>query len=45
MNFCLCGTTDTRRYAWFGAVRNGYNLHGVHELNRLMDAEGNVTAL
>lgn len=36
---------DDRRYAWFGAVRNGYNLHGVHEFNRLMDAQGNITAL
>ncbi|BEJ16704.1 hypothetical protein CspHIS471_0601050 [Cutaneotrichosporon sp. HIS471] len=33
------------RYAWFGTVRNSYNLHGVHEFNRLMDAQGNVTAL
>lgn len=45
-----CGTSVTRtltrrRFAWFGAVRNGYNLHGVHEFNRLMDANGNVTPL
>lgn len=33
------------RYAWFGACRNGENLHGVHPFNRLMDEQGRITAL
>ena len=32
-------------YSWFGAVRDPYNLHGVHPFNRLMDEQGNVTPL
>ncbi|KAK1926149.1 hypothetical protein DB88DRAFT_480850 [Papiliotrema laurentii] len=33
------------KYSWFGAVRDGYNLHGVSPLNRLMDEHGELTAL
>ncbi|KAL1407101.1 hypothetical protein Q8F55_006515 [Vanrija albida] len=41
----LDATDWIERFAWFGAVRNAYNLHGVHEFNRLMDADGELTAL
>lgn len=34
-----------RRYAWFGAVRDGTNLHGVHPFNRLMDEHGQISPL
>ncbi|EIW67991.1 hypothetical protein TREMEDRAFT_69512 [Tremella mesenterica DSM 1558] len=32
-------------YSWFGAVRDGGNLHGVHHFNRLMNEEGKLTPL
>ncbi|WVF66165.1 hypothetical protein IAT40_000905 [Kwoniella sp. CBS 6097] len=38
-------TPCIHKYSWFGAVRDSYNLHGVHEFNRLMDSEGNITPL
>lgn len=33
------------KYAWFGAVRNAQWLYAVSEVNRLLDASGNVTPL
>ncbi|WWC85958.1 uncharacterized protein L201_000828 [Kwoniella dendrophila CBS 6074] len=38
-------TSYIYKYSWFGACRNSYHLHGVHEYNRLMDENGNITAL
>ncbi|CAD6588949.1 MAG: hypothetical protein TREMPRED_005206 [Tremellales sp. Tagirdzhanova-0007] len=32
------------KYAWFGAVRDPENLHGVHPFNRLMDEQGEITS-
>ena len=39
------GETACRKYAWFGAVRDPENLHGVHPFNRLMDEQGEITSL
>jgi len=33
------------KYAWFGTVRDEGNLQGVPDVNRLMDASGNITPL
>jgi hypothetical protein len=46
-SFVLARSALTRisKYCWFGAVRDPYNLHGVHPSNRLMDEQGNITAL
>ncbi|WVQ80320.1 hypothetical protein IAT38_002425 [Cryptococcus sp. DSM 104549] len=33
------------KYAWFGAMRDANNLHGVHPFNRLMDEDGEITPL
>lgn len=41
----VTGELKGRRYAWFGAVRDGANLHGVHSFNRLMDERGDLTPL
>ncbi|RSH80618.1 uncharacterized protein EHS24_009200 [Apiotrichum porosum] len=41
----LDATPWIERFAWFGAVRDAYNLHGVHEFNRLMDQTGVLTPL
>ncbi|WRT63709.1 uncharacterized protein IL334_000632 [Kwoniella shivajii] len=38
-------TPYIHKYSWFGSCRDSYHLHGVNELNRLMDSKGDITPL